>query len=546
MAAIYLLIAALIASSHALAAHGAGGGVPLAAAAPLPFPGDLAASGKLRTDPNATVPASMDFGNITAALPAAVLFPGLPRRRGGAPARRLRRPGAAVHRLVPRPRPLHHGPGPSPPAASSSTCSPWAAAARRGSTCRRTARTWTPAASSCGSTCSRAALARGVAPRSWTDYLHLTVGGTLSNAGVSGQTYRHGPQISNVLELDVITGHGETVTCSKAVNSDLFDAVLGGLGQFGVITRARVAVEPAPARARWVRLVYADFAAFSADQERLVAARPDGSHGPWSYVEGAVYLAGRGLAVALKSSGGFFSDADAARVVALAAARNATAVVQHRGDASTTPRTRRPSSVDPAFPAALGYLHFEQGSPCSGDFTYEGFPRPGVRQGGGPRKGPGYGASRTRGSTCSSRAPASPTSTAASSRASSRRPPTSPDLSSSTPSTNPSKHNTLTLSPTLWDAAMSAVTPEGEEEVFYVVSLLFSAVANDVAALEAQNRRILRFCDLAGIGYKAYLAHYDSRGDWVRHFGAKWDRFVQRKDKYDPKKLLSPGQDIFN
>jgi cytokinin dehydrogenase len=93
---------------------------------------------------------------------------------------------------------------------------------------------------------------------------------------------------------------------------------------------------------------------------------------------------------------------------------------------------------------------------------------------------------------------------------------------------------------------MSAVTPEGEEEVFYVVSLLFSAVANDVAALEAQNRRILRFCDLAGIGYKAYLAHYDSRGDWVRHFGAKWDRFVQRKDKYDPKKLLSPGQDIFN
>jgi len=52
----------------------------------------------------------------------------------------------------------------------------------------------------------RASLARGVAPRSWTDYLYLTVGGTLSNAGVSGQTFRHGPQISNVFELDVITG----------------------------------------------------------------------------------------------------------------------------------------------------------------------------------------------------------------------------------------------------------------------------------------------------------------------------------------------------
>ncbi|PNT70085.1 hypothetical protein BRADI_2g05208v3 [Brachypodium distachyon] len=86
----------------------------------------------------------------------------------------------------------------------------------------------------------RASLRQGVAPRSWTDYLRLTVGGTLSNAGISGQAFRHGPQISNVLELDVITGNGETVTCSKAQNADLFDAALGGLGQFGVIVRARI------------------------------------------------------------------------------------------------------------------------------------------------------------------------------------------------------------------------------------------------------------------------------------------------------------------
>lgn len=46
----------------------------------------------------------------------------------------------------------------------------------------------------------------GLAPRSWTDYLHLTVGGTLSNAGVSGQAFRHGPQISNVQKLEVVTG----------------------------------------------------------------------------------------------------------------------------------------------------------------------------------------------------------------------------------------------------------------------------------------------------------------------------------------------------
>lgn len=46
----------------------------------------------------------------------------------------------------------------------------------------------------------------GLAPKSWTDYLYLSVGGTLSNAGVSGQALRHGPQISNVYQLEIVTG----------------------------------------------------------------------------------------------------------------------------------------------------------------------------------------------------------------------------------------------------------------------------------------------------------------------------------------------------
>jgi cytokinin dehydrogenase len=49
-------------------------------------------------------------------------------------------------------------------------------------------------------------LKHGLAPKSWTDYLHLTVGGTLSNAGISGQAFQHGPQINNVYQLEVVTG----------------------------------------------------------------------------------------------------------------------------------------------------------------------------------------------------------------------------------------------------------------------------------------------------------------------------------------------------
>ncbi|XP_029130696.1 cytokinin dehydrogenase 10-like, partial [Cajanus cajan] len=51
-----------------------------------------------------------------------------------------------------------------------------------------------------------ATLKHGLTPLSFTNYLYLSVGGTLSNAGINGRTFRFGPQISNVLELDVVTG----------------------------------------------------------------------------------------------------------------------------------------------------------------------------------------------------------------------------------------------------------------------------------------------------------------------------------------------------
>lgn len=41
-------------------------------------------------------------------------------------------------------------------------------------------------------------------------------------------------------------GTGEVVNCSKEENVELFYSVLGGLGQFGIITKARILLEPAP------------------------------------------------------------------------------------------------------------------------------------------------------------------------------------------------------------------------------------------------------------------------------------------------------------
>ncbi|KAL2923478.1 Cytokinin dehydrogenase 1 [Bienertia sinuspersici] len=133
-------------------------------------------------------------------------------------------------------------------------------------------------------------LKKGLTPKSWTDYLYLTVGGTLSNAGISGQAFKHGPQINNVYQLEVVTGKGEVVNCSEKQNADLFYGVLGGLGQFGIITKARISLEPAPKMVKWIRVLYSDFNIFTKDQEQLISSQYS-----FDYIEGFVIINRTGL-----------------------------------------------------------------------------------------------------------------------------------------------------------------------------------------------------------------------------------------------------------
>ncbi|KAL3592905.1 hypothetical protein D5086_011545 [Populus alba] len=162
----------------------------------------------------------------------------------------------------------------------------------------------------------RSTLEHGLAPKSWTDYLYLSVGGTLSNGGISGQAFNHGPQISNVYELDVVTGKGELMTCSEEKNSKLFHAVLGGLGQFGIITRARIALEPAPQRVRWIRVLYSNFSTFTGDQEYLISMHGKPSTLKFDYVEGFV-IVDEGLINNWRSS--FFSPRNPVKISSVGA-----------------------------------------------------------------------------------------------------------------------------------------------------------------------------------------------------------------------------------
>lgn len=130
---------------------------------------------------------------------------------------------------------------------------------------------------------AKSTLRHGLTPPVFTDYLELSVGGTLSVGGLGGQTHRHGAQVDTVTELQVVTGGGELVRCSATRQADLFDAVRAGLGQCAVVVGATLRLVPAPSTVRHFQLPYRELAVFLADQRRLTAERR------FDYVEGLVF-----------------------------------------------------------------------------------------------------------------------------------------------------------------------------------------------------------------------------------------------------------------
>ncbi|MCY3637343.1 MAG: FAD-binding protein [bacterium] len=85
-------------------------------------------------------------------------------------------------------------------------------------------------------------LRMGYLPPLVTTNLHTTVGGTHSVGGVGLASFRYGSQADICLGLEVVRPTGEVVWCSSHTNKELFDHVLCGLGQFGVMTKLKIPI----------------------------------------------------------------------------------------------------------------------------------------------------------------------------------------------------------------------------------------------------------------------------------------------------------------
>lgn len=367
----------------------------------------------------------------------------------------------------------------------------------------------------------RETLKHGLAPKSWTDYLHLTVGGTLSNAGISGQAFRHGPQISNVRQLQIVTGTGEVMTCSAKENADLFYAALGGLGQFGIITKARIALQPAPKMVKWVRVLYSDFASFTQDQEMLTSEEKT-----FDYIEGFVIINRTGLLNNWRSS---FDPKDPVQ----ASQFNSDGRILFCLEMTKNFNPEETDKMNQEVEALLSKLGYIPSTLFQSEVSYLEF------------------LDRVHISEVKLR-----------SQGLWEVP--HPWLNLLIPRTRihdfaeevfgkiltDSSNGPILLYPlnkSKWDNRTSVVTPD--EEVFYLVAFLSSAASSsDHDSLERalkQNDKILDFCKKAGIGMKQYLPHYTTEEEWKAHFGVSWEIFARRKAIYDPLSILAPGHRIF-
>ncbi|KAK7354648.1 hypothetical protein VNO80_20113 [Phaseolus coccineus] len=368
-----------------------------------------------------------------------------------------------------------------------------------------------------------ATLPHGLTPLSWTDYMYATVGGTLSNAGMGGMSFLFGPQISNVLELDVVTGKGDLVSCSGEKESELFYGVLGGLGQFGVITRARIPLGPAPNRVKWLRLLYNNFTAFSRDQEHLISFSESNDKTTADYVEGMLLLNQPPLDLF------FFPPSDHQRITSLVTQNGIIYLLELAKYYDNNSEALIKKEVTDLV-KGLSFLPtfvFEK------DVSYEEFvnrvyPLEMILRSEGlwevPHPWLNLWVPRSRIS----------------------------DFNEGVFRDIILKQNItgggFLVYPTnrnKWDDRMSPVTPD--EDVFYVVDFLRTATRFDVVEkFQAQNKEILQFCRKAGIKIREYLTGNKTQQQWVEHFGPKWKLFADRKAQFDPKRILSPGQGIFH
>lgn len=337
-----------------------------------------------------------------------------------------------------------------------------------------------------------ATLAQGLTPPVLTNYLGLSVGGTIAVGGIGAASSRHGMQTDQIIELDVVTGEGKQLTCSATSNPDLFDGVRAGLGQCGIVTRATLRLVRAPERVRRYQLFYPDLASLTADQRRALteqrfdqlqgAVLPDG-HGGWRYQLEAAVLYNREAAPDDKAVLSALSDERGAAVITdLAYREDALAFAKFEALLRSKGQWFNPQ------PWLFTFLRGSNAEQVAGEI----FARL-----------------------------------------------TSDDIG---------PFGRITCYPLFTSAFRTPLVRIPDEGVVFPFNVVRIPASNDAATMElmvAQNRLLYDLIRKAGGVQYPVSAFPMSGDDWKDHYGSSWSRLDEAKRRYDPNNLLTPGYNLF-
>lgn len=331
----------------------------------------------------------------------------------------------------------------------------------------------------------------GKSPPVLTDHIDLSVGGTLSVGGIGGQTPQHGLQADNVLELWVVTGDGQLRNCSPSHNATLFNAVRGGLGQFGIIVKARVKLIAVKPLARRYSAVYADVATLLADQVALI------EEGRFDYLEGLGLPQPDDSYVLTIEAVKYFDDGAPPDDAAMLAGLNFVPATE---TAETLPLYDFLNRLAPIIDFTKFTGDWYLPHPLTDFFLPYGEAAEFIEAtlADTPVADIGYGP--------------------------------------------------VLIYPFPRAKVTAPFIPLPNEPVCVLFSLLRWAPSADpavVADLVAKNRAVYEGVrDIGGKRYSIGSVELDF-GDWIHHFGARWPQFLARKLIFDPTNTLTPGQGIF-
>ena len=114
-----------------------------------------------------------------------------------------------------------------------------------------------------------ATLPYGLSPFVIPQLKTITLGGVVTGMGVESTSFRNGLPHESVIEMDVLTGEGEIVTCSQEENEDLFRGFPNSYGSLGYAVRLKIELEEVQPYVELRHIRFDDSTTFSQEFGRL-------------------------------------------------------------------------------------------------------------------------------------------------------------------------------------------------------------------------------------------------------------------------------------